>query len=109
PEHDPLTNRPELHPVYATTLGELHDVIASFREGREKSLIPDLSDPLTKYLYSTYISFCDIHNLAYPVELKRDDRGWLFELIKSPHAGQIFASRTRPGITRGDHYHDTKI
>ena len=43
------------------------------------------------------------------MELKTDDRGWLFELVKSPGAGQIFVSRTRPGITRGNHYHDTKI
>ena len=50
-----------------------------------------------------------MHDLARAVELRTDDRGWLFELIKSPQAGQIFVSRTRPGITRGNHYHDTKI
>lgn len=99
----------EVEPVYSITLGELHDLLVSFREGREKSVLPDLADPLTKYLYSTYVSFYDPQNLAYPVALKTDDRGWLFELVKSPHAGQIFVSRTRPGITRGNHYHDTKI
>lgn len=109
PKHDPVTTRYDLQPIYSITLGELHDVILSFRECREKSLIPDLSNPLTKYLYSTYLSFCDTGNLAYPVELKTDDRGWLFELVKSPHGGQIFVSQTRPGITRGNHYHDTKI
>jgi UDP-2-acetamido-2,6-beta-L-arabino-hexul-4-ose reductase len=109
PEHDPVTTRYELQPVYFITLGELHDLVLSFREGREKSLIPDLSNPLTKYLYSTYLSFCDPGNLASPVDLKTDERGWLFELVKSPHAGQIFVSQTRPGITRGNHYHDSKI
>lgn len=108
-EHDPIATRYELQPVYSITLGELHDLILSFREGREKSLIPDLSNPLTKYLYSTYLSFCDTGNLACPVELKTDEHGWLFELVKSPHAGQIFVSQTRPGITRGNHYHDTKV
>ena len=93
----------------AITLGELHDLLVSFREGRERSVLPNLADHLTKYLYSTYVSFYDPEQLAYPVDLKTDDRGWLFELIKSPHAGQIFVSRTRPGITRGNHYHDTKI
>lgn len=101
--------RPEVQPVFAITLGELHDLLVSFREGRERSVLPNLADPLTKYLFSTYVSFYDPEQLAYPVDLKTDDRGWLFELIKSPHAGQIFVSRTRPGITRGNHYHDTKI
>jgi len=109
PAHDPDTTRYELQPVYSITLGELHDLIVLFKEGREKSLIPDLSNPLVKCLYATFVSFYDVHNLGYPVDLKTDGRGWLFELIKSRQAGQIFVSRTRPGITRGNHYHDTKI
>jgi UDP-2-acetamido-2,6-beta-L-arabino-hexul-4-ose reductase len=109
PEHDSATTRFELQPVYSITLGELHDLLVSFRENRRKMLLPDLSSPLTRYLYSTYVSFYDPNDLACPVELKTDERGWLFELIKSPCAGQIFVSRTRPGITRGNHYHDTKI
>jgi UDP-2-acetamido-2,6-beta-L-arabino-hexul-4-ose reductase len=108
-QHAPSEPRQDLQPVYTITLGELHDLIISFHEGRAKALLPDLSNPLVKYLYSTYVSFCDMRDLARPVELKTDDRGWLFELIKSPHAGQVFVSRTRPGITRGNHYHDTKI
>ena len=108
-EHDQATTRYEILPVHSITLGELYDLIQSFHEGRRKSILPDLSNPLVKCLYSTYLSFCDVHDLAYAVELKTDARGWLFELIKSSHAGQIFVSRTRPGITRGNHYHDTKI
>ena len=108
-EHDPATTRYEVQPVHSITLGELYDLIQSFHEGRRKSILPDLSNPLVKCLYSTYVSFYDVHDLACAVELKTDARGWLFELIKSPQAGQIFVSRTRPGITRGNHYHDTKI
>jgi UDP-2-acetamido-2,6-beta-L-arabino-hexul-4-ose reductase len=108
-ELDPNVTRPEIQPVFSITLGELHDLILSFKQGREKCLIPDLSNLLTKYLYSTYVSFCEPEGLACAVDLKTDDRGWLFELIKSPQAGQIFVSRTRPGITRGNHYHDTKL
>jgi UDP-2-acetamido-2,6-beta-L-arabino-hexul-4-ose reductase len=108
-EHDMATSGYELQPVYSITLGELHDLIVSFHENRRKMLLPDLSNPLTKYLYSTYVSFFDPADFAYPVDLKTDDRGWLFELIKSAHAGQVFVSRTRPGVTRGNHYHDTKI
>ena len=108
-EHDPATTRYEFQPVYPITLGELHDLIVSFHNDRSKCLIPDLSNRLTKYLYSTYVAFNDIRQLAFPVDLKTDDRGWLFELIKSPYSGQIFVSRTRAGITRGNHYHDSKV
>jgi UDP-2-acetamido-2,6-beta-L-arabino-hexul-4-ose reductase len=109
PQLDPGPTRAEIQPVFSITLGELYDLLLSFKQGREQSLIPDLSNLLVKYLHSTYLSFCEPEGLAYPVELKTDDRGWLFELIKSPRAGQIFVSSTKPGITRGNHYHHTKI
>lgn len=102
------TGRREHHPTYEITLGELRDRIASFRDSRRGGLLPDLADPLTKSLYSTYLSFVDTGDLASPVALKTDPRGWLFELVKSTSAGQIFVSRTSPGITRGNHYHDSK-
>jgi UDP-2-acetamido-2,6-beta-L-arabino-hexul-4-ose reductase len=108
-QHDPDRVRYTLQPEYGITLGELHDLIVSFRETRLKSIIPNLADPLTRYLYSTYVSFCDPGGLANAANLKSDDRGWLFELVKSPSAGQIFVSRTKPGTTRGEHYHDTKV
>ena len=109
PEHDPVKTRYELRSVYSITLGELHELIVRFQDDRTKFLVPDLSNPLVRYLYSTYVSFHDTGDLAYAVDLKTDDRGWLFELVKSPCTGQIFVSCTRPGITRGNHYHDTKV
>ena len=48
-------------------------------------------------------------SFAYALTQSTDPRGELAELLKSPHIGQIFVSRTRPGITRGNHYHDTKV
>ncbi len=95
--------------AYGITLGELHDLIVSFKESRQTLKLADFGDPLTKYLYSTYLSFLDREDFAYPVDLKTDERGWLFELIKSDTAGQMFVSSTKPGITRGNHYHDTKV
>jgi UDP-2-acetamido-2,6-beta-L-arabino-hexul-4-ose reductase len=109
PEHKGQETRYDLQPVYTITLGELHDLLVSFRETRRQSLVPDLANPLLKSLYSTYVSFYEPNDLAYPVDLKTDERGWLFELVKSRSAGQIFVSRTKPGITRGNHYHDSKL
>jgi UDP-2-acetamido-2,6-beta-L-arabino-hexul-4-ose reductase len=99
----------DVSPVHYTTLGGLHDLILSFRNCRDSSTVPDLGNPLTKCLYSTYLSFLDNDDFARPVDLKTDERGWLFELVKSKDFGQIFVSKTKPGITRGNHYHDTKV
>jgi UDP-2-acetamido-2,6-beta-L-arabino-hexul-4-ose reductase len=108
-DHETSKTRYDAGPVYRISVGELQQLILSFRENRNKSLIPDLSNLLNKYLYSTYLSFHDTADLAYPIDLKTDARGWLFELIKSHSFGQIFVSLTRPGVTRGNHCHDTKI
>jgi len=107
--HDAAKTRHEVAPVLTITLGELHDRLLSFRETVQRGMIPDLADTLTRYLYSTYLSFQPIDALGAPAEMKTDQRGWLFELLKSPHAGQIFISQTKPGVTRGNHYHDSKV
>lgn len=96
-------------PAYDISLGALHDTIVSFKESRTNLKLADFGDPLIKYLYSTYLSFLERDDFSYPADVKTDDRGWLFELIKSETAGQMFVSSTKPGITRGNHYHDTKV
>ncbi len=95
--------------TFRVTLGELADRIRSLRDIRETLQVPDLSDPLMICLHATYLSFLPEDAFSYPAQLKTDDRGWLFELIKSTHFGQVFVSKTHPGITRGNHYHDTKL
>ncbi len=95
--------------TYQITLGELAEKIRSFKEIRETSVIPDMADNFTRILHSTYLSYLEEDNFSYFPTLHSDDRGWLFELIKQPHAGQIFVSLTKPGITRGNHYHHTKV
>lgn len=95
--------------TFEITLQGLADLICSFRDSRTTAILPDMGDPLTKRLYSTYLSYLDVDDFSYAAEMKTDDRGWLFELVKSPHMGQIFVSQTKPGITRGGHYHHTKV
>ncbi len=99
----------ELTESYVVALGDLCEKIRAFHAIRKGSPVPDLSDPFTKKLYSTFLSYYEMDDLAYPVDLKTDNRGWLFELVKSNEFGQIFVSTTHPGITRGNHYHDTKV
>jgi len=76
---------------------------------RRNERVPDLSTSFDRQLYATFMAFVDPNELSYAVDLKTDNRGWLFELLKSPSAGQIFVSTTKPGITRGNHYHHSKV
>lgn len=95
-------------PSKRITLGELSQTIKSFREIRTTLMLPDLSDPFVKALYGTYLSHLKENEFEYGLDIKSDTRGSLAEFLKSPEMGQIFVSRTLPGITRGDHYHHTK-
>lgn len=101
--------REEVEETFDLTVGELAQRLQNINSVRKSLQVPDLADPLNRYLYSTYNSFLAEDNFASSVDLKTDDRGWLFELVKSKSFGQIFVSTTKPGITRGNHYHDTKI
>lgn len=98
----------EVNPVFKTTLGELAEIILSFPSLRKSLRAPKVGKGLDKRLYSTYLSYLPTDKFSYPLELKKDNRGDLFEWIKSEDFGQIFVSTTKPGITRGNHYHHTK-
>lgn len=110
PTEDADTQRyQEVTPVFEVTLGELSSRINDIHNIRKQLVVPDLSEKLNKYLYATYISYLDQDNFAYSLTKHEDDRGWLAEFVKSEKFGQIFISRTRPGISRGNHWHHTKI
>lgn len=100
--------RREATPTYRVTLGRLVELITSFREMRQNLLMPDLADDFNRKLYGTYLSYLPPDGFSYGLEQKCDQRGCLAEFIKSASFGQIFVSRTLPGITRGNHYHHTK-
>ncbi len=97
-----------VEPEYPVTLGRLADLIRSFRTMRQTLLTPDLSDPFVRKLYGMYLTYLDEDNFAYDLTQRCDERGCLAEFMKSPHFGQIFVSRTKPGVTRGNHFHHTK-
>lgn len=98
----------EVAPSYRVTLGRLAELIRSFRESRGSLLVPDFSDPFVRKLYGTFLSYLEPADFAYGLATRTDPRGSLAEFVKSPPFGQIFVSRTLPGITRGNHYHHTK-
>jgi len=90
------------------TLGELADLIYSFSKSREDHSIPDMSDAFTKKLYSTYLSYLPSDQFSYPLEMNVDSRGSFTEFIKTPDRGQVSVNVSKPGITKGNHWHHTK-
>ena len=90
------------------TLGELAAKIRSFRDMRTSLVLPDFSNDFERVLYGTYLTYLNEKEFEYGLEKRSDQRGSLAEFLKSPSMGQIFVSRTKPGITRGEHYHHTK-
>lgn len=99
----------EVNPVLRCTLANLAERIQAIHDMRTSLHVPDLSDRLNHALHATYTSFLPENDLARSVQLRTDERGWLFELTKSSAFGQVFVSTTKPGVTRGNHYHDSKI
>ena len=95
-------------PSFNLTLGDLAGRIQSFHDMRTNQFTPDFAVRFNQQLYATYLSYLPNEARRQQLEIKSDQRGCLAEFIKSNHFGQIFISRTRPGITRGNHYHHTK-
>jgi UDP-2-acetamido-2,6-beta-L-arabino-hexul-4-ose reductase len=102
------TQWPQIPRSFQITLSDLAARIAMFREMRTSLRIPDFGDDLNRGLYATYLSHLATSDFAYSLDCKTDSRGSLAEFVKLHSGGQIFVSRTGPGITRGNHYHHTK-
>lgn len=86
-------------------LARLKVIQATYQAG----LVPDLRDPLELDFFNTYRSYLYPDHYPQPLKLYTDDRGGLFEAVKTLHGGQAFLSTTHPGITRGRHYHVRKF
>ncbi len=95
-------------PAYRIQLGDLAGRIQAFHEMRSTLTLPDFADWFNRALYATYLSYVLPQERQHELDIKSDPRGSLAEFIKGEHFGQIFVSRTKPGITRGNHYHHTK-
>jgi UDP-2-acetamido-2,6-beta-L-arabino-hexul-4-ose reductase len=89
-------------------LGKIVDLIYSFKESRKDLQVPDLSDAFTKKLYSTYLSYLPEDQFSYPLKMNVDERGSFTEFLKSPDRGQVSINISKPGITKGQHWHHTK-
>jgi len=98
----------EVPVVHTITLGEIVDLIYSFKNSREERSIPVMSDEFTKKLYSTYLSYLPEDSFSYALKMNMDKRGSFTEFIRTPDRGQVSVNISKPGITKGNHWHHTK-
>ncbi|MEO6003563.1 MAG: NAD-dependent epimerase/dehydratase family protein [Opitutus sp.] len=98
-----------IQPITRIPLRELANLLQSFAASRTSLTLPSLATAFNRKLYATYVSYLEGPQFAYTLERRTDPRGSLAEFIKQENFGQVFISRTVPGITRGHHYHHTKV
>lgn len=94
--------------THAVTLGEIVDLLHSFRESRKTLSVADQGDAFTKKLYATYLSYLPEDGFSYPLTTHSDHRGSFTEIIRTAHNGQFSVNISKPGITKGNHWHHTK-
>lgn len=98
----------EVPTVHTATLGKIVDLIEGFYAGRGTLSVPNVADAFEKKLYSTYLSYLPIDKFGYPLKMNTDDRGSFTEIIRTPDRGQFSVNIAKPGITKGNHWHNTK-
>ena len=96
-------------PVFHTVvLGDIVNLLYSFKDMRDNLQVPDLGDAFTRKLYSTYLSYLPTEGFRYPLKMNVDARGSFTEIIRTPDRGQFSVNISKPGITKGEHWHHTK-
>ena len=95
--------------THKVTLGEIVDLLESFKRQPETLCIPEIPNgSFAKKLYSTYLSYLPREKVAFPLKMNCDARGSFTELFKSEKVGQVSVNISKPGITKGQHWHHTK-
>ena len=95
--------------THKTTLGEIVDWIYAFAEQPKTLTIPEIPEnSLAKKLYSTYLSYLPKEKVAFPLKMNIDQRGSFTELVHTLNCGQVSINISKPGITKGQHWHNTK-
>lgn len=91
------------------TLGEIVDLLGEFAAQPQTLIVPEIpGGSFAKKLYSTYLSYLPKEKVAFPLKMNVDERGSFTELLRSEKCGQVSVNISRPGITKGQHWHNTK-
>ena len=96
--------------THKATLGEIVELLESFAEQPKTLMIPEIpAGSFAKKLYSTYLSYLPKEKVAFPLKMNVDDRGSFTELVHTLNSGQVSINISKPGITKGQHWHNTKF
>ena len=95
--------------TYKVTLGEIVDLLQGFKAQPETLVVPDIPDgSFAKKLYSLYLSYLPTDKFKFELKMNCDDRGSFTELLKTVNCGQFSVNISKPGITKGQHWHNSK-
>lgn len=108
PSTNNITGFEEVKPVYASTVGEVADLIFQFQSSRETLITEPVGTGFIRALYATYLSYLPKEKFSYPIKQYPDPRGNFVEMLKTKDSGQFSFFTANPGVTRGGHYHHTK-
>lgn len=95
--------------VYQTTVGQLAAAIGAFADGRGCGQVLQVGVGLERALYATFVSALPTEAFSYPLKANTDARGSFTEMLKTPASGQVSYFTAHPGVTRGGHYHHSKV
>ena len=94
---------------HRVTLGEIVRLLRSFHDQPRTLLLPEIPEgSFEKKLYSTYLSYLPPEKIAFPLKMNVDERGSFTELLKTASCGQVSVNVSKPGITKGQHWHNSK-
>ncbi|MDO4420113.1 MAG: capsular polysaccharide biosynthesis protein CapF [Ruminococcus sp.] len=95
--------------THKVTLGEIVDLLYSFKAQPQRLFMPEIPEgSFVKKLYSTYLSYLPKEKISFPLKMNIDDRGSFTELLKTEKCGQFSVNISKPGITKGQHWHHSK-
>lgn len=95
--------------THRVTLGEIADLLETFGAQSKTLVVPEMPEnSFAKKLYSTYLSYLPKEKIAIPLKMNADARGSFTELLKTENCGQFSVNISKPGITKGEHWHNTK-
>lgn len=106
PEDEVFINIKSIH---QKTLGEVAEIIIAFKENRTKLYLANMEDPFIKALYATFVTYLPKEDFSYDLISHKDERGIFVEFLKSKSSGQVSFLTSNPGVTRGEHFHNTKL
>ena len=94
--------------VHTTKLGTIVELLHAFKESRKDLSVPNMGNSFEKVLYSTYLSYLPTDAFSYPLKMNNNERGSFTEILRTDERGQFSVNISKPGITKGNHWHHTK-